>query len=308
MTGGESLDLKNLKTFIYVAELGSFTKAARLLGFSQPTVSFQIRQLEEEMDVRLFERIRHTVNLTEQGREVLRYAYQIDQLTQGLSRDLRADKALTGHIRLAMADSLCGLLGSTFQNFWRENPGISVQITAVGTEEMFRLLNHNEVDLVLTLDKRIYNAEYVIIREEKVGAHFVAPPDCPLAGRDRVDLREVLAYPFLLTERDMSYRRLMDQRLAAQSLEITPVLETGNVELIRRLVEQGAGCSFLPDYAVEEAIRKGRLVRLAVEGFEIDIWKQLFRHRDKWVSPQMRAVMDHLALGADAACDPHPAF
>ena len=152
------MDLKNLRTFIYVAELGSFTKAARQLGFAQPTVSAQIRQLEEEMEVRLFERIRHTVNLTEGGRELLRYAYQVTQLTEELGRDLRLEKGAVGLIRLAMADSLCGPLGRSFRDFWERHPGVRLQITAVGTEEMFRLLNHNEADLVLTLDSRIYDA------------------------------------------------------------------------------------------------------------------------------------------------------
>lgn len=288
------MDLKNLRTFIYVAELGSFTKAARQLGFAQPTVSAQIRQLEEEMEVRLFERIRHTVNLTEGGRELLRYAYQVTQLTEELDRDLRLEKGAVGLIRLAMADSLCGPLGRRFRDFWERHPGVRLQITAVGTEEMFRLLNHNEADLVLTLDSRIYDAEYVIIHEKQVETYFVAAPNSPLAGRERVGPEELPAQPFLLTEKNMSYRRLLDQQLAARSLELRPVLETGNVELIRSLARQGAGCAFLPEYAVAEDLAAGRLVQLAVEGLEIEIWQQLLCHRDKWISPQMRAAMEYL--------------
>lgn len=285
------MDFKNLKTFLCVAELGSFTRAAAQLGFSQSTVSFQIKQLEEELDVRLFERIHHTVNLTEQGREVLRYAHQMDKLTKELANDLRADKEMTGHIRLAMADSLCDRLERVFYDFWVKYPGISLKVVAAGTEEMFRLLNHNEVDLVLTLDNRIYDRAYVILREERVNAHFVAAPDHPLAKKARISLQEMVRQPFLLTERGMSYRRLMDEKLAAASLEVSPLLEAGNVALIRRLVEQGAGCSFLPDYATEAAVAAGKLARLSVEGFEIEIWKQLFCHRDKWISPQMDAVI-----------------
>lgn len=289
------MDLKNLKTFICVAELGGFTRAAEQLGFSQSTISFQIKQLEEELDVRLFERIHHTVNLTEQGREVLRYAHQMDRLTKELANDLREEKEMTGHIRLAMADSLCELLERAFRDFWVRYPGITLKIISAGTEEMFRLLNHNEADLVLTLDNRIYDQAYVILWEEKVGTHFVAAAGHPLAGKRHVTVREIAAQPFLLTERGMSYRRLMDEKLAACSLEVSPLLETGNVELLCRLVEQGAGCSFLPDYATEAAVAEGRLARLAVDGFEIEIWKQLFCHRDKWISPQMQAVIAYCA-------------
>lgn len=89
------------------------------LGFSQSTVSFQVKQLESELGVRLFDRIHHTVNLTEQGREVLRYAHRLDKLTKELDNDLRADKEMVGHIRLAMADSLCDRLERAFHGFWQ---------------------------------------------------------------------------------------------------------------------------------------------------------------------------------------------
>lgn len=286
------MDLKNVKTFICVAELGSFTRAAERLGFSQSTVSFQVKQLESELGVRLFERIHHTVNLTEQGREVLRYAHRLDKLTKELDNDLRADKEMVGHIRLAMADSLCDRLERAFHGFWQRYPGISLKIISAGTEEMFQLLNHNEVDLVLTLDNRIYDRSYVILREERVGTHFVAAAGHPLAGKQRLSVQEVVRQPFLLTERGMSYRRLLDEKLAASALEVSPLLETGNVETICRLVEQGDGCSFLPDYATEPAVAAGRLARLAVEDFTVEVWKQLFCHRDKWISPQMQAVID----------------
>jgi len=295
MIVGIEMDLKNLRTFIQVAELGSFTQAARRLGFSQPAVTSQVKQLEAELEVRLFERVRHTVTLTQKGREVLGYAYQMTQLTQELARDLHAAEEVTGHIHLVMADSLVGLLGRTFRDFWRDWPGIRLKITTAGTEEMFRLLNHNEADLVMTLDSRVYDAEYVIVHEEKVTAHFVAPADSPLAEQGPMPVEEVVKYPFLLTEKGMSYRRLLDERLAARSLEIVPVMETGDVALICRLVAQGAGCSFLPDYATQEAVEAGRLARLPVPGFEIDIWKQLLHHRDKWLSPQLRAVMEYCA-------------
>lgn len=289
------MDLKNLRTFIQVAELGSFTRAARRLGFSQPTVTFQIKQLETELDVRLFERVRHTVTLTEQGRVVLARAYQIAQLTQELTRDLHAAEEVTGHIHLVMADSLVGLLGWAFRDFWRDWPGIRLKITTAGTEEMFRLLNHNEADLVMTLDSRVYNAEYVIVHEEKVTAHFVSPANSPLSERRPVSVEELLEQPFLLTEKEMSYRRLLDERLAARSLEIVPVLETGDVALICRLMAQGAGCSFLPDYATQKGVDAGQLARVAVDGFEVEVWKQLLCHRDKWLSPQLRAVMEYCA-------------
>lgn len=288
------MDIKNLITFIHVAELNSFTKAAEKLGFSQSTVSFQIKQLEAELNFQLFERINHTVVLTEKGREVLEYAHQINKLTQELKENMQDESVVAGHIRLAMADSLCAsLLREDFGTFHEQYPGITLKVTAVGTEEMFRLINHNEADIILTLDNHIYNTEYVIAREEKAGTHFVAGPGCPLCQRASIPVRELVQQPFILTEKGMSYRRLMDEKLAGMSLEVQPILEIGSADLICSLVEQEVGISFLPDYVTAKEVEAGRLFYLDVKDFEIEIWKQLLYHRDKWVSPQMELVLQY---------------
>lgn len=107
------------------------------------------------------------------------------------------------------------------------------------------------------------------------------------------NLHEQCLYPFLLTERGMSYRRLMDEILARRFIEIQPVLEFGQANLICELAEQNIGISFLPNY-VTDAVRRGTVVRLDVQGFEPELLKQLLYHRDKRVSPQMQAVTSHL--------------
>lgn len=290
------LDLKNLTTFIHVAELNSFTKAALALGYSQSTVSFQIRQLETELNAQLFERINHTVALTEKGREVLDYAHRIRRMTMELTETMAKRQELKGHIRLAMAYSLCdSLFDCSFPDFCRQHPGITLKITTAGTEEMFRLMNHNEADAILTLDSHIYDREYVIFREETVKMHFIASASCPLAGRPSLAVEELLSQPFLLTEKGMSYRRLLDEGLAERSLEVKPVLEMGSARLICSLIREGAGISFLPDYVTQQDVDAGAIVRLNVTDFEAEIWKQLLYHRDKWVSPQLEAVLEYCA-------------
>ncbi len=290
------MDLKNLTTFIHVAELNSFSKAALALGYSQSTVSFQIRQLETELNAQLFERIHHTVALTEKGREVLNYAHRIRRMTMELTETMEGQQDLKGHIRLAMADSLCdSLFDSSFPDFCRQHPGLTLKIIAAGTGEMFRLMNHNEADAILTLDSHIYDREYVIFREERVKMHFIASAFSPLAKRPSLSVAELLSWPFLLTEKGMSYRRLLDEGLAERSLEVTPVLEMGSARLICSLIGEGAGISFLPDYVTEQDVQAGAIVRLNVRDFEVEIWKQLLYHRDKWVSPQLEAVLEYCA-------------
>ena len=288
------MDFKNLNTFIHVAELNSFTKAAEVLGYSQSTISFQIKQLESELNVQLFERINHTIALTEKGKEVLNYAHQMKKLTQEIKETMQTEQEIKGNVRLAMADSLCNsLFSDNFLDFRKQHPGISLKIIPAGTEEMFRLINHNEVDAILTLDNHIYNTEYKIVKEEKVGVHFVAGANSSLAQSKSISIPELIRYPFILTEKGMSYRRLMDEKLAEISLEIQPVLEIGSTSLICSLIEQGAGISFLPDYVTAKSIADGKMVYLNVDDFEIEVWKQLLYHRDKWVSPQMESVIQY---------------
>lgn len=289
------IDLKSLTTFVQVAELNSFTRAAEKLGYSQPTISVQIRQLEEELGVKLFDRIGHTVRLTEKGRDVLPQAQRIYHMCQEMGKHDETEE-IYGTIRLGMADSLCSLLISNgFLSFREKHPNISLNITTAGTTELFRLLDHNEVDMVCTLDSHIYNTNYVIASEEQIAVHFVVSADHPLAKCARLSKEALLTQPFLLTEKGMSYRRQLEEWLARDSMEIQPVLEIGRADLICKLVEQGIGLSFLPDYVTADAVSKGIIIRLDVEGFEPDLWKQLLHHRDKWISPQMQAVIRHLS-------------
>ena len=289
------MDTKNLTTFIYVAELRSFTKAADRLGYSQSTVSFQIKQLETELACQLFERINHTVQLTEKGREVLEYAHQVNRMTRELKDSMKEETA-SGYIRLAMADSLCAsLLSRDFLHFRELYPNIALKIIAAGTEEMFRLMNHNEADAILTLDNHIYNTEYRILREEKVRTFFVAGAGTKITSASSLSIEELLLQPFILTEKGMSYRRLLEEKLAELSLEVQPILEIGSTELICSLVEQKAGISFLPEYVIKDRVKAGTLVCLPVSGLEIHVWKQLLYHRNKWVSPQMETVLKYCA-------------
>lgn len=289
------MELKNLESFIQVAELGSFTRAARRLGYTQSTISFQIRQLETELNTPLFERIRHTVRLTAQGREVLKLAHQMVQTAEDMKRAAGENKNLQGTVRIAMADSLCGwLLKDGFQEFVKRYPDIHLTILTGITEEMFQMLNQNEVDLVYTLDNHIYDRSYVTAYEEPVETHFIAASDNPLAKKTVVEPEELLDSPMIFTEKNVSYRKMLEERLASMSLELEPFLELGDTALITHLAGQGLGCGFLPDFVTEEAVKAGKVVRLQTPRLQVEVWKQLLYHRDKWVSPEMQAVMGYL--------------
>lgn len=290
------MDLRALKVFIEVAELKSFTRAGERLGYSQPTVSFQIKQLERELGVQLFDRIGHTVNLTDAGRDALTYAQQICLMAQEMALGADERREPSGVVRLAMADSLCTpLVVREFARFREAYPKVSVHVVTGSTDDLFRWLDHNEVDIICSMDAQVFDNNYVIADQEKVGVHVVAASGNPLAQQNTVTVPDILEYPFMLTEKGMSYRYVLDEGLAKQSLEIQPVLEMGGADLICKLVEQDMGLSLLPDYVTETAVREGKMVRLQVPEIQVAVWKQIIYRRDKWVSLPMKAMIRHLS-------------
>lgn len=289
------MEIRNLITFVQVAELNSFTRAAKALDYSQSTISFQIKQLETELGCLLFERINHTITLTEKGRELLAYAQQIRHLTDEFKQNMSDSAEPEGHIHIVTPDSLCeAMLMENYIDFCRRYPKISVKFTTADTNDMFRMLNHNEADVMMTLDSHVYQSDYIIAKEERMGMHFVASPNSPYAQRGTMTLRDVSGASFILTERGMGYRHVLDRLLAQQSLDIQPVLEVGRTDLITTLLEKGLGVSFLPDFVTQKKVDAGTLVHLPVEDVDVDIWKQLIYHRNKWMSKCMRVFLEYV--------------
>lgn len=290
------MDIQSLNIFVQVAELNSFTKAAELMGYSQPTISFQIKQLEKELGVQLFDRIGHTISLTDKGRKTLEYAQQMIHISNEMMAVEKEKNEINGKVRVAMADSLCSpVIAYAFKDFRNKYPGINLNIKTAGTGDLYNLLDHNEVDIVCTLDSPIHNAVYKIVSEERIGVNFVVSSDSELLNNKSITVKDILAQPFMLTEKGMSYRRLLDEKLAEYSAEVNPVLEISSPEIICSLVQQNLGISFIPDYVTENAVKERKLVRIDVDGFDIQVWKQIIYHRDKWVSAPMKAVMEHLS-------------
>ena len=145
------MELRNLITFIHVAELGSFTRAAEQLGYSQSTISFQIKQLEQELGCLLFERINHTVTLTERGHDLVSYAHRIRTLTDEFKEGHTASEELTGHIHIVTPDSVCDdMINMHYVDFHNKYPNISVKFTTADTSVMFDMLDHNKADIIIT--------------------------------------------------------------------------------------------------------------------------------------------------------------
>lgn len=289
------MELRNLITFVHVAELGSFTKAAQQLGYSQSTVSFQVKQLEEELDCLLFERINHTVTLTERGRGLVSYAHQVRALTEDFKESLGAEQVLNGTIHIVLPDSVCEeMIHRHYMDFHRKYPGISVRFTTGDSSLMLSMLDHNEADAIITLDRRLYNKDYIIAKEEVLPMHFVASVNSAFAGKKALSIGDIVNEPFILTEYGQGYRRVFDRELAKKSLEITPVLELGRTDMITSILSQSNMISFLPDFVTKPKIDAGELCYLDVEDIRLDIWKQLIYHKNKWMSKSLKAFIDYV--------------
>lgn len=289
------MELRNLITFIHVAELGSFTKAAAALDYSQSTISFQIKQLEDELGCLLFERINHTVTLTERGHELVSYAHKIRALTDDFKESLAKEEGCSGSIHIVTPDSVCEeMISSHYSDFHRKYPGISIRFSTGDTGNMLDMLDHNEADLIITLDRRIYHKDYVIAGEEKLSMHFVAAASSQFAGIKDLSIRDIINEPFVLTEDGQGYRRVFDRELAKKSLAITPVLEIGRTDIITSMLAQNDMISYLPDFVTAPLIQSGELCYLDVCDLTIDVWKQLIYHKNKWMSKSLKTFIDYV--------------
>lgn len=288
------MELRNLITFINVAELGSFTRAAEQLGYSQSTISFQIKQLEQELDCLLFERINHTIILTERGHELISYAHQVRALTEDFKESLSKDEECQGHIHIVTPDSVCEDMISRYIDFHESYPNISIKFTTADTTDMFDMLDHNEADAIITLDSHSYRKDYVIAKEELLSMHFVTNAKSKFNGRKNLMVQDIINEPFILTEYGQGYRRVFDKELAKKSLEITPVLEIGRTDIITNLLTKSDMISFLPDFVTRELVDAGALCYLEVCDMNIDIWKQLIYHKNKWMSKCLKTAIEYI--------------
>ena len=289
------MELRNLITFIHVAELGGFTKAAEQLGYSQSTISFQIKQLEDELGCLLFERINHTVSLTERGRELVSYAHQIRALTEEFKENMEEEKECSGHIQIVTPDSVCeDMINRYYIDFHKKYPLISVRFTTGDSAVMLDMLDHNEADVIITLDGHIYNKDYIIAKEERLPMHFVANANSKFVAAVGLSINDIINENFVLTERGQGYRRVFDKELAKKSLEITPVLEIGRTDMITSLITQGDMISFLPDFVTRDMVNSGKLCYLDVCDMNVEIWKQLIYHKNKWLSKSLKAFIDYI--------------
>jgi len=288
------MELKTLNTFLRAAQIGKFSKTAQELGYSQSAVTMQIQQLENELGVKLFDRVGKTVALTPAGMRLEEYARTIIQTIEQAENDVKSE-GVRGKLRIGIAASLCSTyLPQILKKYHELYPMVEIILRSDTQENMFSMLTKNEIDMLYTLDEQIFKNEYTKMMEKAEDVFFVSSARNKLADQKRLNLKDITGCDFILTEKGMSYRDGLDRLLASKNLAVTPFLEVGDTAVICSLVEQNMGISFLPEYTVRDSIKNGYIKKLDVQQCTITVYRQLLCRKDKYITPQMKAMFDIL--------------
>lgn len=294
------MELKNINTFVRVAELNSFTKAANELGYSQSTVTIQIKQLETELNFLLFDRIGKNVSLTPRGKDFLQYANEFLRLeAQALALKGETD-AVSGTLRLGVLESLfVWRIADLLPEYHRRHPGVKIEIKSATGAALYKMLRQNDLDVIYLLDNVIYHKDCLRACMSPVSVKFVTYPENPMCARKNIPLAEIAREPMIVAERDAIYRRELDLEAGKNNIELIPILEIDNLEVVIRLLKKKMGISFMPDYVIQEYIKSGELAELSVECNPVELSSQLVYHRNKFITPQMNSF---IAMVRDTWC------
>lgn len=282
------MEIRQLVTFIKVVQFQSFSKAAENLGYSQSAVTVQIRLLEEDLNTKLFDRIGKHITLTAQGQQFLTYAYNILNEVNKAKLSLNDDAELNKPLHIGTIESLCFSKLPPILSYFRENhPKVAIRITTASPEELIEMMEHNQVDLIYILDEPKYNNNWNKVMEVRENIVFVASPTSEPAGTHHLKLEKLLEYPFFLTEKNANYRHALDRYLASRKMILSPFLEISNTEFIIKMLTESSGISFLPYFTVQKSVEEGKLTLLDVDNFHVSMYRQIFYHKDKWITREM---------------------
>jgi DNA-binding transcriptional LysR family regulator len=276
------MNFKQLEAFLWVAELQSFTKAARQLYMSQPAVSFQIKALEEDLQVALFQRGDKKVILTEAGRLLFPEAKQMlrhyHKIKAGLD-DLKGLK--TGHLVVG-ASTIPGeyLLPLLIGGFKEKYPGIQIILKVAGSGQVGRWVKEREIDLGITgapiegegIDCLPWLQDQLVL---------IVPPSHPWANLTAINVSDLKDESMILREQGSGTRRTLEQRLGEHNIALEKIpqgMELGSTRAVITAVEAGLGVSFVSRCAVREALELGKIKEVQVVGLDLSRYLYKVRH------------------------------
>ena len=287
------MELRQLNTFRAVARSLNFTRAAEALDYAQSSVTAQVQALEEDLGVVLFERLGRRVALTEAGERLLLYAERLLRLADEARATVPGGDEPRGTLAIGASESLCAYrLPPVLGQFRGRFPGVQLIFHPGTCVELRRALNDGLLDLCLLLEGPCEYGNLVVEPLLCEPMLIVAAPDHRVALLPRVSPADLAGEQVIATETGCSYRVMFEQTLAEARVHPTTTIEFGSIEAIKQCVMAGMGVTILPQVAVASEVAQGRLVALPWAGPEYSLMTQMSWHKDKWLSPALRAFMD----------------
>jgi DNA-binding transcriptional LysR family regulator len=279
---------RRLQVFYSVARHLSFTKAAEALHMTQPAVTFQVRQLEEQFNTRLFDRTHNRINLTEAGDRVYHYAKQIFELyarMEGEIRELTGE--VSGVVIIGASTTIAEyMLPSLLGAFKRKFPDVIIRLRVSNTDGIVAMVEDNEIDLGV-VEAPVPNKSLVVEVSRIDQLVAVLPPEHELAGRASLPVADVLKFPFIAREEGSGTREVTFDYLRGAGLDpadLTVVMELGSPESIKGAIEAGMGISILSRSTIGKELELRTLTCVELEPplerpFSFVHQKQKFRVR-----------------------------
>ncbi|ANB58905.1 bacterial regulatory helix-turn-helix, lysR family protein [Anoxybacillus sp. B7M1] len=290
------MNINYLQTFREAAKWNSFTKAGEVLGYAQSSVTTQIKKLEEEFGVILFERWSGRIKLTPAGKELLEYANKMIHLLDEARQSLSEQAELAGSLSIGTIESIAGFyLPPYLQAFKNKYPRVNLLLQQGVCQYLVKGIKEGKYDLAIILDQKQEDPDlhFMIIKEEPLV--LVAKPDHPFVQRDPIYMRDLENEKLIVTEQGCSYREMIENLYRRHAVRLELTIELGSIEAIKRCVAYGLGIAFLPLMAVKEEIANGKLMLLPLSNIKPKLYLQLVYHQKKWLSQSMKQLI-HLLL------------
>lgn len=282
------MDLATLNAFIAIAELGSFSIAAERLHLTQPAVSKRIASLEQQLNVRLFDRLGREVSLTEAGRALLPRAYQILNVLDDTRRALtNLSGEISGRLTLATSHHI-GLhrLPPLLRAFTREHPLVALDIQFLDSEVAYEEVLHGRAELaVITLAPETREpVRAVAVWDDPLD--FVVAPEHPLANQAQVSLADIAHQPAVFPGGNTFTHHIVRGLFEAQGLTPNIAMSTNYLETIKMMVSIGLAWSVLPRTMLDEQV-----YQLPLPGIQLRRQLGYISHNERTLSNAARAFM-----------------
>ena len=289
------ISLRQMRSFIAVAKLGSFTRAAEFLHVSQPTLTVQIKRLEEALQLRLFDRNPRSVNLTRVGRDLLpAFERTIEDLDSVLVDVKNISTARLGVVRIAALPSFAaGLLPDLIRRFRKPNPGASFAVKDVIASSLLNLVRSDDVDLGLTGgDVDFPDIEVLFKTSDEMTV--VYPEGHPIAKFSRITAERLAQFPIVMMDARTSVRAVTDAAFNKARLRPTPISEATYMMTALGMVRAGIGITLLPSSAREIAAEPSlRSKRISDPNFTRQV--SLIKKKNRTLPPLSKAFSDYLS-------------